>query len=627
MQHRYSWNRLVHLLISMSFVVGLLLPTTVYANDKDKGKSSTPAPSQAQAKKDDDKKDAPKPQAASQTSTQSQAPKQDDKKDDKPAQSQPAKQDDKKSGDLPGGTMGKSGSNPDGGGVDKPYDAAGQKANTQTKVADTSTHSDGNNGCGQDKKLDAARESDTRHLGFDDNNGWCGKNPENVKANDDKPSPPKNDDKPAPPKNDDNDDKPVVDKPREVHVKGCFTWKDSGERFFINEHMSEKDAKDFEKSTNHVSDTMEGCKPADVAGTVDENDDKDHGKVYICHRTGSMSNPWVLIHVSLNAQGHIDHDKHDIHAEDKIFWNGLPEGFTEAMCAPPAPPAPTVETPLVKTYSFEGCVMLNNQPQKVSFPTVTENEKKALENAQLPMARCELVLGTTSENPPPSNPPPSNPPPTGDTPSQPVRMYGCFRDANGNYTHYDREFPSQAEKDAFERNNGLTVQANMPNPQDCKPPVQQINNPPADNPQPQGPPPSSPPPSNPPPANPPPANPPAEVAGIQQEGPAPTLQTTIAVAEREPFPSLTVPALQVDRVITAPETPAAPPEGVQALVSEVPAAPVVQQVVTPQQPVARPTGLLPTTGEPMVDLALLTLGFLGLTLIGFRFLRIGARRA
>jgi hypothetical protein len=59
-----------------------------------------------------------------------------------------------------GPTQGASQSNPDGGGVDKPYAAAGQEARSQG-----SSDWDGNNGCGND---------DDRE---DDNNGWCGRKP------------------------------------------------------------------------------------------------------------------------------------------------------------------------------------------------------------------------------------------------------------------------------------------------------------------------------------------------------------------------------------------------------------------------------------------------------------------
>ena len=66
-----------------------------------------------------------------------------------------------------GGFQGNSHSNPDGGGVDKPYPADGQPSMSQGP-----TYFDGNNGCGQDKKYDAAPDVQG---GYDDNNGHCGK--------------------------------------------------------------------------------------------------------------------------------------------------------------------------------------------------------------------------------------------------------------------------------------------------------------------------------------------------------------------------------------------------------------------------------------------------------------------
>jgi hypothetical protein len=65
-------------------------------------------------------------------------------------------------------TMGNSHSNPDGGGVDKPYDADGQPANSQGD-ADT-LPADGNNGCGQEKHAGEIGDAS----GLDDNNGHCG---------------------------------------------------------------------------------------------------------------------------------------------------------------------------------------------------------------------------------------------------------------------------------------------------------------------------------------------------------------------------------------------------------------------------------------------------------------------
>jgi hypothetical protein len=76
--------------------------------------------------------------------------------------------------------QGNSHSNPDGDtklansnttGVDKPYSADNQSANSQP--ASNNKVSDGNNGCGQDKKSGEPRDGGT-HNGYDDNNGWCG---------------------------------------------------------------------------------------------------------------------------------------------------------------------------------------------------------------------------------------------------------------------------------------------------------------------------------------------------------------------------------------------------------------------------------------------------------------------
>jgi len=75
----------------------------------------------------------------------------------------------------PGGqTGGRSMSNPDGQGVDKPYPAAGQAAGTQGPM-----YFDGNNGCGQDRKRDVARDFQG---GYDDNNGHCGGAHQNSQA-------------------------------------------------------------------------------------------------------------------------------------------------------------------------------------------------------------------------------------------------------------------------------------------------------------------------------------------------------------------------------------------------------------------------------------------------------------
>jgi hypothetical protein len=57
----------------------------------------------------------------------------------------------------------------------------------------------------------------------------------------------------------------------------------------------------------------------------------DQYKRFICHRTGSSRNPWVLIHVSENAVP--AHQRHG----DIIFPPGTTREEAEAACPPPQP--------------------------------------------------------------------------------------------------------------------------------------------------------------------------------------------------------------------------------------------------------------------------------------------------
>jgi len=246
MKHKPSWKKVAHSAVSLSLLFGLLVPTTAFADDKDKGK---PQPAASQPAKQEEKKDPPKPAAQTSTQTQTPAPKNEDKKEDpKPAASSETKSavktDDRTADQAAAKTVekpqGHSLSNPDGGGLDKPYDVGGKDANSQLKPSETSLVSDGNNGCGQDKKNEP-REGDfgQPHIGYDDNQGWCGKQPENVK----------------PHKADEG-----VAGITSVPVSGCYEWKDSGIRFAIDKTMSEAEARDFKRDTHFISDSMEGCK-------------------------------------------------------------------------------------------------------------------------------------------------------------------------------------------------------------------------------------------------------------------------------------------------------------------------------------------------------------------------------
>jgi len=117
--------------------------------------------------------------------------------------------------------------------------------------------------------------------------------------------------------------------------------------------------------------------------------------------------------------------------------------------------------------------------------------------------------------------------------------------------------------------------------------------------------------------------------------------TTIAFTD---VPSASAPALaeelpeDVASVITTSEArqqiqsveDLSSPAGVLGIIDQSPA-PAAPLAVTAQQPAPQPAprptgGLLPITGEPLVNMALLTLGFLALTVLGLRFLSAGTRR-
>ncbi|CAA9233570.1 MAG: hypothetical protein AVDCRST_MAG77-1140 [uncultured Chloroflexi bacterium] len=332
--------------VSAGLLVSLLNPTAAFAQGKGNGNggggapaASQPAPKQEPAKAEAPKQEAPKPAPAPAQQPKQDAPKQEAPKQEapKPAQAQqpkqeapkpaqvqqqpkqeapkpaqaPAqqpKQDDKpqirqelKNTDagLPGGTMGKSGSNPDGGELDKPI--KGDESTLQGPIGADGIL-DGNNGCGQDKRLDSRRElsseiGDKQHIGYDDNNGWCGKQPENEKPDNDKPSQPNND-KPG-------NDKPDVVTPEQpktrtttFDVNGCYVpvaGADRTARKIHEQNVSETRYNELNAAFDEVD--MSRCQG--TLGVVDQPDQPeqpkapkvDQEKVWVCHRTGSARNP------------------------------------------------------------------------------------------------------------------------------------------------------------------------------------------------------------------------------------------------------------------------------------------------------------------------------------------------
>src|SRR5688500_15797786 len=526
MQRKHSWKHFAHLLICLSFVTGLLLPTTAFANDKDKGKAQ---PAASQPAKQEAKQEAPKP--AAQTSTQTQAPaqKNEDRKDDnvKPVASQQTevkssnenahKQpvnttlNDHPSGKdrntEPGGSgaQGKSTSDPDGktnGGPDKPGGSGGFDADK-----------DGNNGCGNDDDFE------------DDNNGWCGRAKANLN--------------PPPPGGGGEGSTEDL-----VPVEGCYEWKDSGLRFFQDlKLMTKHEANQFRSSTHFISDTEAGCQTqsntnlpepkfvfidgcyrdtttntvkvyhhekmtveerdtwlkthvevdcAGTGGTLDVNK-----KVFICHRTGSMTNPFVLIEVSVNAEGHDDADAdHKGHQGDIHFDETLPNNWREICKLPEDKVEPKTET---KSFPLSGCFFNPVTKEYVYFDAQTFSTQAAVDAKiqgltplSMDRANCKpptQTLGTRDEVP--------NLGGGGDNPA-PVDFYGCFIKADGTVVHEQfRTFSSQADMEAYKASKGYVgIDTNQPNADQCKNPER--------------------------------GGPPTEVAGIQTE-PGPTIFTSIAV--------------------------------------------------------------------------------------------------
>ena len=102
----------------------------------------------------------------------------------------------------------------------------------------------------------------------------------------------------------------------------------------------------------------------------------------------------------------------------------------------------------------------------------------------------------------------------------------------------------------------------------------------------------------------------------------------IPAADGAPTPMQAVTSegvLGITNEAPAPVAQPAPGRPAQQLaVQQVPVQPQAQPVPPAQ---ARQMGILPSTGEPLVDLTIVTLGLLSLTMLGFGALRAAGRRA
>jgi hypothetical protein len=102
-------------------------------------------------------------------------------------------------------------------------------------------------------------------------------------------------------------------------------------------------AKKAEKQAEH--------KPAKASSESNGKSADAHHHVIICHRTGSLSNPYVVINIPWTAwtHGHTTHPAKNGNA-DKILKDpasrpGSKDGFTKADCGAPAAPGTTNVTP------------------------------------------------------------------------------------------------------------------------------------------------------------------------------------------------------------------------------------------------------------------------------------------
>lgn len=207
-------------------------------------------------------------------------------------------------------------------------------------------------------------------------------------------------------------------------------------------------AKKAEKQAEH--------KPAKAASPAQGRSAEAHHHVIVCHRTGSASNPYVVINIPLTAWSeahspdtgsHPDlSGRHDILLKDPASGPGTKDGFTKADCGAPAAPAPavapattrqetgecpttTTERVLVGVWHATGAVKDGQR----KFVFISPSEKSAhfdKHEDDVPVyeeravttsgERCEPVVVQTSAPPavpPAEQPQPIVPTPAGQTPA------------------------------------------------------------------------------------------------------------------------------------------------------------------------------------------------------------------
>lgn len=126
-----------------------------------------------------------------------------------------------------------------------------------------------------------------------------------------------------------------------------------------------------------------------------------HHHVIICHRTGSDSNPYVVINIPWTAwsEAH-SHDtgshpdlngRHDILLKDPASRPGSKDGFTKESCGAPAAVTPTVQVQQQATVDVAAAVAAKNE-------VAVEAKAKAAAKATAPAAKAQAgaVLGAAT---------------------------------------------------------------------------------------------------------------------------------------------------------------------------------------------------------------------------------------